>query len=133
MQLNQEHIYDCQRHPLLPTAEGIFDFSKYPSEPNWDAFDRHMDSVVREITRKLAEQVRQQAIDFIGKQKEEPTMRASYNGFTGRLEKLERKITAFGCGYDISIYDSEKQVTHSFIGVKLEDVKFLGGAVSFGG
>lgn len=27
---------------------------------------------------------------------------------------------------------SEKRVTHSFDGVKLEDVKFLGGAVSFG-
>lgn len=60
-------------------------------------------------------------------------MQVSYNGFTGRLEKLERKITALGCGYDLSIYDSEKQVAHSFTDVKLEDVKFLGGAVPFGG
>lgn len=133
MQINQEHIYDCQRHPLLPTAEGIFDFSKYPSEPNWDAYNRYMDSVIKESTKKVVEQVRQQAIDFIKKNKEEPTMQVSYNGFIGELVKLEKKITAFGCGYDLSIYDSEKQVTHSFTNVKLEDAKFLGGAVSFGG
>jgi len=76
--------------------------------------------------------------------KEETTMKVSYNGFTGELVKLERKeshangtfhydgtpckITV----YDLSIYDSEKKVTHSFTGVKLEDVKFLGGEVSFG-
>lgn len=72
-------------------------------------------------------------------------MKVTYNGFTGELVKLERKesvITSdpFECRgaarvnlYDISIYDSEKQVTHSFTGVKLEDVKFSGGAVTFDG
>lgn len=77
-------------------------------------------------------------------------MQVSYNGFTGELVNLKRRpiegvtLTVSGLPfgaekqesrwrYDISIYDSEKQVTHSFTGVKLEDMKFLGGAVSFGG
>ena len=64
-------------------------------------------------------------------------MRVTYNGFTGELVKLEREdLRAFGMKdrvYDLSIYDSEKQVTHSFTGVRLEDVKFSGGEVSFGG
>lgn len=63
-------------------------------------------------------------------------MQVTYNGFTGELVKLERH-TVVCCAehyiYDLSIYDSEKHVTHSFTGVKLEDVKFFGGAVSFGG
>lgn len=68
--------------------------------------------------------------------KEAYAMQVSYNGFTGELVKLGRNPDMKMCHgyiYDISIYDSEKQVTHSFTGVKLEDVKFLGGAVSFGG
>lgn len=66
-------------------------------------------------------------------------MQVSYNGFTGELVKLEKMDTLLLRPYvqrdiyNLSIYDSEKQVTHSFTGVKLEDVKFLGGAVSFGG
>lgn len=64
-------------------------------------------------------------------------MQVSYNGFTGELVRLEREdLSCFGIKdkvYNLSIYDSEKQVTHSFTGVKLEDVKFLGGAVSFVG
>lgn len=70
-------------------------------------------------------------------------MQVIYNGFTGELVKLERKeavITSdpFGCRgaarisvYDLSICDIEKHCTHFFTGVKLEDVKFLGGEVSF--
>lgn len=81
--------------------------------------------------------------------KEAPTMQVTYNGFTGELVKLERPPIAevtltvtcspFSVGdqkniwrYDLSIYDSEKQVTHSFTGVKLEDVKFHGWVVTFG-
>ncbi len=75
---------------------------------------------------------------FNTKEKEEAnTMQVTYNGFTGELVKLEREdLRAFGMKdrvYNLSIYDSEKQVTHSFTGVKLEDVKFSGGVVSFGG
>lgn len=84
-------------------------------------------------------------------QKEEPTMQVSYNGFTGNLVRLEQTtqngeifLTSISASesparkfnqryYNLSIYDSEKQVTHSFTGVKLEDVKFLGGAVAFDG
>lgn len=58
-------------------------------------------------------------------------MQVSYNGFTGELVKLEKSFCNTKA-YDLSIYDSEKQVAHSFTGVNLEDVKFLGGAVSFG-
>lgn len=79
------------------------------------------------------------AHEFKNVEKEEPTMKVSYNGFAGELVKLERKPdmkmfnSHVGYIYDLSIYDSEKQVTHSFAGVKMEDVKFLGGAVAFGG
>lgn len=81
--------------------------------------------------------------------KKEATMQVTYNGFTGELVKLERtsanvtltvslnlqeqKCQHNRWDYDLSIYDSEKQVTHSFTGVKLEYVKFLGGSVSFSG
>lgn len=59
-------------------------------------------------------------------------MKVTYNGFTGELEKLER--THYGdCRYSLSIYDGDNNCTHSFTMVKLEDVKFLGGTVSFSG
>lgn len=66
--------------------------------------------------------------------KETDDMQVTYNGFTGELVKLERKPQPMfeRYLYDLSIYDKENQVTHSFTGVKLEDVKFLGGAVTFG-
>lgn len=66
------------------------------------------------------------------KEKEATTMRVTYNGFTGELVKLEKTFCR-PQSYDLSIYDSEKQATISFTGVKLEDVKFLSGAVTFGG
>ena len=65
--------------------------------------------------------------------KEATTMQVTYNGFTGELVKLEREDFHAYHIYNLSIYDSEHRVTHSFTGVKLEDVKFSGGAVSFGG
>jgi len=71
-------------------------------------------------------------------QKEATVVKISYNGFTGELVKLERHVIpcyphgAIESEYSLSIYDSEKQVTHSFTGVKIEDVKFLGGTVAFG-
>lgn len=68
----------------------------------------------------------------IVEKKEATTTKVSYSGFTGELVKLERSFCRPEI-YDLSIYDSEKQVTHSFTGVKVEDVKFLGGAVTFGG
>lgn len=70
-------------------------------------------------------------------------MQVSYNGFTGELVKLEKEPGMIGLtddgkvyarvSYELSIYDSEKQVTHLFTGVKLEDVEFMGWVVSFGG
>lgn len=65
--------------------------------------------------------------------KESTTMQVSYNGFTGELVTLE-KINLqpnIKTEYNLSIFDNEKKVTYSFIGVKLEDMKFMGGKVSF--
>lgn len=68
---------------------------------------------------------------------EEPTMKVSYNGFTGELAKLEKKEFHYRdpdwseMGYELIIYDAEKKVTHSFKCINLKDVKFLGGSVSF--
>lgn len=63
---------------------------------------------------------------------EEPTMKVSYNGFTGELVKMERKKENIPVViYDLIIYETEKKVTHSFADVTLNDVKFLGGSVSF--
>lgn len=83
---------------------------------------------------KMKEEQRKSLSKMIDVKKGATTMRVSYNGFTGELVKLEKKFDPYGGGtvYDLSIYDSEKQVTHSFTGVQLEDVKFLGGVVSFG-
>lgn len=74
--------------------------------------------------------------------KEKPTMKVSYNGFTGELVKLERSPVVdvtingqhgdqkYSRNYDISILCAEKQATISFTGVKLEDIKFFGGTVT---
>ena len=64
--------------------------------------------------------------------KEDATMQVTYDGFTGELVKLEKTFCR-PQSYNLAIYDSEKQATISFTGVKLEDVKFLSGAVTFGG
>lgn len=60
-------------------------------------------------------------------------MRVFYNGFTGELMKLEREIGMLGIAdggkmyssvsYMMSIYEIDKKVTHSFSGVKWEDVR----------
>lgn len=77
-------------------------------------------------------------------------MQVTCNGFTGelvKLVKLERKevvmnFNPFECQcsgaakttvYDLALYDSETQATISFTGVKMEDLQFHGGAVTFGG
>lgn len=70
--------------------------------------------------------------------REATTMQVTYNGFTGELVKLEKEPGMLGMtddgkmyahvSYTLSIYDSEKNVTHSFTGVK-----FMGGEVSFSG
>lgn len=67
------------------------------------------------------------------KKKEEPTMKVSYNGFTGELVKIERRkgLDAVIPGYNLEIWDDEKKVSYSFNGVRSSDLKFIGGAVSF--
>lgn len=56
-------------------------------------------------------------------------MQVSYSGFTGELCRLELVAGS----YDLKVYDSDKDVTYTFEGIDLEKMKFLGGAVSFGG
>lgn len=88
-------------------------------------------SAVQESLSKIIEKT-YSGYYYNQKKEKKQTMKATYNGFTGELEKLER--THYGdCRYSLSIYDDDNKVTHSFTMVKLEDVKFLGGAVSFGG
>lgn len=82
------------------------------------------------------------------KKEEKCVMMVTYKDFTGELVKLERLLDAKGIAavdvtsgktiyqetktlYSLSLYDKEKEVTHCFTNVKLEDVKFLGGAVTF--
>lgn len=66
-------------------------------------------------------------------------MQVTYNGFTGELVKLESRGLCYDSerrpfqGFDLTIADGEKQAKIFFDAVKLEDVKFLGGVVSFGG
>lgn len=61
-------------------------------------------------------------------------MQVSYNGFTGELYKLERRSRfSEESFYNLGIFDIEKKCNMQFFGVKLEDVKFLSGAVPFDG
>lgn len=74
--------------------------------------------------------------------KEATKMKATYNGTTGELVKLER-IRGFlvyhedtprpPIPYVLEIYDPEKKATVHFENVNLADVKFSGGEVSFNG
>lgn len=90
-----------------------------------------------EMSAPKHEAISQLMPEDIGTEKKEATtMQVTYNGFTGELVKLERiKCPPLNGAYiyDISIYDDENRGTHSFTGVKLEDVKFSGGAVTFDG
>lgn len=81
--------------------------------------------------------------------KKEATMQVTYNGFTGELVKLERKATSIFSykpdggretksffmepDFNLIIYDEDKREVLTFTSVRLEDVKFSGGEVSFGG
>lgn len=62
-------------------------------------------------------------------------MKATYNGMTGELVKLEAIYLShskdLSNAYNLSIYDREKKCEHSFYNVNLADVKFSGGEVSF--
>lgn len=76
-------------------------------------------------------------------------MKVSYKGFTGDLIKLEAEkasdcnfISRYGTipvkhagytwKYTLELWDEEKAAKISFSGVSLNDVKFLGGEVTFG-
>lgn len=129
--LHDEHIYDCQRHPLIPCDSTWMSEAQRQYAESWKVLARKL------IGQMLKEEQKKE------EQKEAPIMgilKVEYNGFTGELVKLERLKNVFNMSpdgitaylYNLSIYDSEKEATCSFEKVKLEDIKFLGGAVSFG-
>lgn len=67
-------------------------------------------------------------------------MQVTYNGFTGELVKMERTFDPYPyvakyATYDLTITILKEGVCADvhFANVKLEDVKFNGGAVAFGG
>ena len=63
-------------------------------------------------------------------------MKVTCNGFIGELVKLVREdLRAYGggCTYNLDIRDDKKDVTYSFTGVKLSDIRFSGVEVCFGG
>ena len=62
---------------------------------------------------------------------EDCKMKVSYKGFTGDLLKLELEKSYTG-KYTLELLDEEKSAKISFSGVSLNDVKFLGGEVTFG-
>ena len=62
---------------------------------------------------------------------EERKMKVSHKGFTGDLLKLELEKSYTG-KYTMELWDEEKSAKISFSGVSLNDVKFLGGEVTFG-
>lgn len=131
---NLTKVYSCACDKKSPSAtlckkcrEKYFDYPFIPSVhyiENWS----YAENLV------YAYNIRFHKNEVLHK-KEATTMQATYNGVTGALVKLERKPQPMfeRYLYDLSIYDSEKQATISFTGVKLEDVKFLCEAVSFGG
>ena len=66
-------------------------------------------------------------------------MQVTYNGFTGELVKLERTFAPYPyvakyATYDLTITILKEGVCADvhFTGVRLEDAKFSGGAVTFG-
>ena len=121
-----------------------------------------MSDLIQEQAEKCFK-ILKNAIERKMETKEEHTMKATYNGITGELVKLERKapidysvsssadhLTMCGpcivCekpeekknpsisyAYDLTIYDPEKKATVSFASVNLSDVQFSGGEVVFDG
>lgn len=124
--LHDEHIYDCQRHPLIPCDSTWMSETQRRYAESWKALARKLIGQMLEEEQEEAHTVN--------------TLKVEYNGFTGELVKLERLKNVFNMSpdgitaylYNLSIYDGEKEATCSFEKVKLEDIKFLGGAVSFG-
>ncbi len=83
----------------------------------------------REAWRKMTAEIVAGAVNKVSEYKEEPTMKVSYNGFTGLLWRLE----LVDGSYELEIFDKEKEVTYSFVDINIEKLKFVGGKVIFGG
>lgn len=94
-----------------------------------------IESIISENQKKLTQDVVDCFNNWMrNKESEECSMKVSYNGFTGELVKLERDFNIINCRkYILVIRDGEKAANISFDRVNIEDVKFIGGSVSFGG
>lgn len=101
--------------------------------------DRDMDIYCNSCGREsqIPNHLQRKYMEPMEKKKEAvKVLKVSYNGFTGELVKLEKKSVYSHHNmvqtlYALDIFDAEKKVTHSFAGVKLEDIRFFGGAVVF--
>ena len=93
---------------------------------NMNLMEQYM-NFVEQWAKAEAEKYHKMVLDVMNK--EEPMMKATYNGFTGEVVCLERNEGV--PNYSLTLYDSEKGVTYSFDCVYQKDIKFLCGTVSF--
>ena len=96
-------------------------------------------AAISQNTEEFAKIFRQELLAGMRMKKEATTMQVTYNGFTGELVKLERTFAPYPyvakvAQYDLTITILKEGVCADvhFTGVRLEDVKFLGGVVTFG-
>lgn len=100
----------------------------------------HMDWIIKNGIKKCNEALKEIMENEIVGHKEANTMQVTYNGFTGELVKLERTFAPYPyvakyATYDLTITILKEGVCADvhFTSVRLEDVEFSGGEVSFSG
>lgn len=100
-------------------------------------------AAISKNTEEFAKIFRKEFLSGTRTKKEATTMQVTYNGFTGELVKLERKVIdpesiyidsvpiKFADGYELQIFTPDNSGIVAFTGVKLKDIKISGGAVTF--
>ena len=136
---------------------GGFDIPDWPQEFTKGTFGGNWTRVTYNVTKptktgSIDRKEMEEVIESWNKsvsEIEEIKMKVSHKGFTGDLIKLEAEkasdcnfisrygpITVKHAGYTwkytLELWDEEKSAKISFSGVSLNDVKFLGGEVTFG-
>lgn len=112
--------------------DGPQEFTKGTFGGNWSRVTYNVTKPTKtgSIDRKEMEEVIESWNKAVS-ESEERKMKVSYKGFTGDLLKLELEKSYTG-KYTLELWDEEKAAKISFSGVSLNDVKFLGGEVTFG-
>lgn len=96
-----------------------------------------IESIISENQKKLTQEIVDCFSGWIrNKESEECSMKVSYNGFTGTLVKLEYSNSELGLvhgviSYNLDIFDSDKNATHSFRNIDIRELRFLNGTMSF--